>query len=192
MDGQNEQEVIDQPQYMPTYQAQPPDIVKFMLDINEEIKRFEHFLRGEQEIDGEWVEMSTVIGTNPDGTEKTLSDRVMNEKGIMRITGFMKMYLGRQTYLSNLEQQELYDFTLNFSNTLAQMLYNNGEEFELDWNNAMQNSIIDMASDLVFMSFARAKGDRERGFWGSHTSVVHTINENPKNQNKEGKRFGIF
>ena len=183
MEEDNNEEIVEQPQYLPTYQAQPPDIVKFMLDINKEIQRFEHMLRGEQNINGEWKKVQI------DGKNIT---PMMNEKGIMHIVGFLKVYAGRQIYLSNLDQQEIYDLTMNFSNTLAQIIYNNGENFEIDWNSALQNSIVDVASDLVFMSLSRAKGDRERGFWGSHTSVVHTINENQHNQAKEGKRLGIF
>jgi hypothetical protein len=177
MNGE-EQQMIPmeaEPQYMPMGAGYPSDVTKFMLDTKKQLNEFEHQLRGEEFVNGKWVQIGTPI---------------LNQEGAKKVVGYTRGYVTRTTFLSNLKQEEVYDLTKNFSFNITQLIFNNGEEWAIDWDRANQGFIVDTTSDIVFMSLARAMGQGERTFLGKSTHVQHHIQDAP--QQRKEKKFGLF
>lgn len=180
MNGGQEQFIEQQPMddgggYVPVGSAYPSDVTKFMLETKKMLEAFEHQLRGEELENGKWVHRY---------------EAVMNEKGVKAIIRCISPYANKNTFLSNFEKQEVYDLTLNFSNNILQLLFNNGEDWGLDWDSANQGFIVDTASDIVFFSLARGQAQGEKHFLGSSTQIRHNIQEMPRQQ--KDKKFGFF
>jgi hypothetical protein len=155
------------------------DTTRWLLDTNYQIDRYMHFLRGEEYVDEKWQPIQGMIP-------------VMNQKGVMAVTSYTRQYASKIMFLSDIDKAEVYEITLNFVNVLTQLIFNNGEEYEIDWNSSMQNVIVDLAGDIVLMSLSRAINHGEKTFLGSHTKILHRIDESQRPSQDKEKKFGIF
>lgn len=164
--------------WTPTQSIQTPELTRWQLSPDEILEFIEHELRGE-DFDyskNRWIQKSTPI---------------LNEEGIRFIVSKIRRKVNKITFLSNLDEQIIYEMMLGFSQTLTQEIFNNGEAWGIDWNKGHQNSIVDDVCDMVFIALRKALAQGERKFLGSHTKIMHRIDETPSRQVKE-KKFGLF
>jgi len=163
--------------WSPTSEAQNQELTRWQLNADDILEFIEHELRGQ---DFDYTQRTWLAS----------GEAVLNERGIRTIIGVVRHHVNKVMFLSNLEDQQIYDMMYNLSNNLAQLLFNNGDEFGLDWARGHQSSLIDNVCDLVFAGLRKAYGEGERKFLGSHTRILHRIDESP--QQTKQKRFGLF
>lgn len=176
---EDESEHINEGGWTPVREMQTDELTRHMLSSDDVIEQLEHQLRGE-DFDYEknmWL--------------KAVGKPVLNERGVRIIISRVRWYVNRVPFLSNLEDPQIYEMMYNFSNNLTELIFNNGDEWELNWAYAMQNNLVDEICDLVFIGLRRAFAQGERKFLGSHTKILHRIDESP-NQKQAGKKWGIF
>lgn len=158
--------------------TQDPQLTKWTLTPDELLEFIEHELRGE-DFDFE--------------TKKWMikSKAIMNETGVRQIISIIRHHVNKIFFLSNLDEPQIYDMMFNLSNNLTQLLFNNGTEFEIDWSKGHQNFLVDNVCDLVFAGLRKSYDQGERKFLGSHTKVLHRIDEGGP-QMVQKRHMGVF
>ena len=166
--------------FLPLGSAQAPDLTRYMLDPKEIITQYMHYLAGEgyNEKTGTW---QRVTGITP----------ILNKEGLGAIHREISSFVNNVHFLTNYEQQHIYDTVYTFSNDLTQMIFNNGERWGLKWEEAMQNNIVNNIAAIVFAAMQRAWNQGERKFLGSQTKILHRIDETPQKDSGK-KKFLLF
>lgn len=99
------------------------NLIKWQLDIKEELERIEHLLRGhvpKRDIEGNeyW--------------DESKEDMLFNEKGIREILKLMAWYLNKNFILSNFSEDQVNARCEEFGYTLIDFIYNNYDIFGWD------------------------------------------------------------
>jgi len=100
------------------------NLVKWQLDIKEELARIEHLLRKHvPKVDREG---------NMYYAEPEESEQIFNETGVNEILNILSWYLNKNIILSNFEEKEIKQRCKQFSEYLTNFIFNNYQRFGLD------------------------------------------------------------
>jgi len=163
---------------------QDASLTKWQLWAHDIIETIEHDLRGDKFVPdaeepesgkGEWKR-----------AEK--DDAYMNEQGIRRTIGLTHSILNKNTYLSALREEHIYQFYKNFSIDFALMVVKNVEKFDIDLTNLW--IIHDIVMTPIFTALMRALNAGERQFLSKTERRVERIVEVPQ-QAKRRKVLGF-
>ncbi len=97
------------------------NLVRWQLDLREDLDRLYHLLRGDQ------------IKEDPDGNVAFVAPddpnlKPFNEFGVQLILNIMSFYLNRNTILSNYDEKTIQWKVLDFGNDLADLIFNRYDE----------------------------------------------------------------
>ena len=144
-------------------QKQDSETVKYRLEVEALLVELEHDLKGEQwmvqDINGEKVEGYFKIGIAK-----------VNDYGAKAIVGEIRKFVGKNTFLSNMDENEINTRVRVISHMLINLLQDKHNDFEI--KAADFESVIFGISELLFISLKRAQGAGER------ESLNKTVNIN--------------
>ena len=141
--------MVEQPSTQPTqnYSVAPiysaaPEIIEQILDPAFVIERVRRNLKGQIQnpITKEWEQWG---------------EPMMNENGLKEIVSLLDSYVNRNTLLSNLKEEEIYEMMRNFEKRLIDWLKVKHVDFGLDTKNL--NIIKTRIVDMVFLALKQAQ-----------------------------------
>lgn len=88
----------------------------------------------------------------------------LNERGIREIISIVRSKINKITFLSNLDQEDIRQITLDVNLSLISLLFSKFDDFELKKENL--EIILDQVIHLVYMGLMRAFNEGERKFLG--------------------------
>ncbi len=133
-----------QPVVAPPMHTLDQKVLDQILDPSFVIERFRRNLLG-------------LIQVKEDGKFKwlRLGEPIMSEDGVRQVVSLIDRYINRNTLLSNLTEEEVYEIMRNFSKTLTKWLDNNKDLYGIERKdiNIIKTSIVDM----VFFALKQAQ-----------------------------------
>lgn len=145
------------------------NLIKWQLDIKGELEEIEHLLKGhrlkrDENGNEHWVEPT-------DPTEKLL-----NDKGVQEILKILRMYLNKNTILSNYDQIVIDQRLKQFAERLADLIFMSYEEFGLDtgYKEKHYHMIVMNITDMVESAYNRAFEGGERESFRTARTVTQT------------------
>lgn len=133
------------------------NLIQYQLEVNEILEQVEHFLKGQ------------VVFTNDDGSQywKDPDDKeqqVLNDKGVQEILRVLRLYLNKNTILSNYKEDLINEKMYDLGIELSDLLYIKWKEYGLDTEEKqkMYTMIVRQIVDTVHSSYLRALGGGER------------------------------
>ncbi len=147
------------------------NLVKWQLDIEEELERIEHLLKGH-------VPKIDKAG-NQFFEEAKDGDRLFNDKGVAEILKILSWYLNKNIILSNFDEDQISLRVHQFSRTFTDFLFFNYEKFGLDTEEKRKHypMIVLTIVDTVEAAYLRALRGGERDSLRTARTVHQT--ENP-------------
>lgn len=174
---ENEANIQEEAGWTPVREQQSADLTKWQLSPEPLLNLCEHELRGEA-----WDESSR--------TWELVGEAIMNEKGIRAVISTLRFYVNKIVFLSDLENEYIFEMMRTLADDLTQLLFNNGEQFEIDWSKSYQNNVVNNITSLVFSATRKAYMEGERKFLQTSTRELRRVDEG-YGQQKEG-RFNLF
>ena len=164
--GMNQNE---SPQYSaPTFfkNEEPENLIRWQLDIHEELERIEHLLR--KHIPKKDSKGKTYYMTPP------LKDQIFNEVGINEILNLLAWYLNKNILLSNFKEEDIKLRCLQFHNYLTDFIFNNYQKFGLDNKEKIKHfpMIVMNLTNTIEASYNRALNGGERNSLRTARSVI--------------------
>jgi hypothetical protein len=154
------------------------NVVKWQVDMEEILERFEHFLRGDEliEKDGNkiWVK------------SEDKKDRIVNEYGVNEIMNFISMYLNKNTILSDYSDDEINEIMFNFGKSFSDYLFRVYEKIELGPHH--YDMLVREVVDAIRSAYKRAKTGGERRSLREARSITQSetlIPQTPNNLVRE-------
>lgn len=142
------------------------NLIRWQLDIKEELERMEHLLRKHvPKIDGHG---------NLYYEEPPEADRLFNERGVNEILNLLSWYLSKTIFLSNFNSEEIQLRCEQFSYYLSDFIFNNYQSFGLDSKEKIKHYPIVVMNivNIVEAAYNRALGAGERESLRTARSVV--------------------
>lgn len=160
-----------------TFIGKDSETIKYRLNADDLISRIEHNLKGEH-----WV---TEQITDNDGHPiydkrgmpvmiehyKKVGIAKCNDYGAKALAGLVDMFVGKNTFLSDLTKEEINDICRQLGHALIYVIEDRYDDYGIDAKDMLQ--IVEPIVRLVFISLKRAEQGRER----DAISQIHTINE---------------
>lgn len=152
------------------------NLIKYQLDIKEELERIEHLLRGH------------ILKIDDKGNEywkkPEENENLLNDKGVHEILKVMTIYLSKNIILSNYDQDQINYRCKEFGKKLSDHIYYNAQEFGLDTMEKVRHypMIVYSMVNIVEASYQRALGGRENDSLRTARMVTQTEGLNQNNQ----------
>jgi len=134
----------------------PDDLIKYQLELNSILERVEHLLRGDI--------VKFEKGNRFYTKDINKKFAILNEYGVQMVMNVLQFYLNRNTILSNLSKEEVYQIINNFGKELTDLFYMKYNEMGLDTEKKRQQftmMIIELI-DMVRNAYSRAIDGQER------------------------------
>lgn len=150
------------------------NILKWILDIEEDMQTIEHLLRGDvpkRDAEGnEWWEEC------PD------DEKLFSERGVRELLKIIRGYLTKNIFLSNFSEEEIRIRCKQFATRLNNFIANNYEVLGWDSVDKMKNygMVVGWLSDTVEAAYNRALNGFTLKQIGTKTSIVQTIDDGKK------------
>lgn len=169
---------------------QNEDLIRWQLDLQSDLIRIEHLLRGH------------VMTFDQDGNEywKEPTDKnhcVFNEHGVQLIMNTILFYINRNTVLSNYDEPTIKWKMHDFSDTLADLIYMKYEEMGMDTYDKRKNyeMICRAITDTVHSAYLRALNGAENvglrtARYVTQTDSMSKLSQMP--QQNQGGGFSIL
>ena len=144
------------------------NLIKWQLDIKEELVRIEHLLRKHvPKIDEEG---------NTYYAEATVENQLFNEQGVTEIMNLLAWYLNKNIILSNFSEEEIKLRCKQFHKVLTDFIFNNYEIFGLDNKNKIKHypMVVMNITNTVESAYNRALNGGERDSLRTARSVQQT------------------
>lgn len=166
------------------------NLIKFQLDIKEELQRIERLLR---KLVPKYSKERGEYFINPPESEQ-----LFNERGVNEILNLLAWYLNKSIILSNFKEEEIKIRMKQLARTLKNFIFNNYEDFGLDTKDKIKYYplIVLNVINVIEASYNRALNGGERE--SLRTARTVTQNEPLGNHNytmpntKTGGIFGKF
>ena len=162
---------------------QDAGLTKWQLFSDDIIAQIEHDLRGDK-----WI-MDMADPEKGEWKRAQDEDAYMNEMGIRRTIGLSHSLLNKNTYLSALREDHIYQIFKNFSIDFSLMVVKNIENFGVDLTNLW--IIHDIVLTPMFMALMRALNAGERAFLSKSERRIERIVEVPQQGGKRRKMLGF-
>ena len=146
------------------------NLVKWQLDIEEELERMEHLLKGHiPKVDNKG---------NAFFEEAPEDQRLFNEKGVREILKILSWYLNKNIILSNFDEDQINLRVHQFSRVLTDFILFNYEKFGLDTQEKRKHypMIVMTIVDTVEAAYLRALRGGERDSLRTARTVHQTEN----------------
>lgn len=173
----NWQDEPAEPQGSPSmfYPENSENLIKWQLDIKEELTRIEHLLRNH-------IPKTDSRG-NVYYVEPPASEKLFNEKGVNEILNLLNWYLNKNIILSNFSEPTINERCQEFQKRLADLVHNNYQDFGLDTKKKIKHvpMIVMNLTNTVEAAYNRALNGGERE--SLRTARTVTQNEPMMNQN---------
>ena len=145
------------------------NLVKWQLDIKEELERIEHLLR------------KHIPKVNPTTGEEYFEEpdeatQLFNERGVQEILNILAWYLNKNIILSNFTIKEVQIRVYQFSKVINNFIFNNNNEFGLDTPSKIKHYPIIVMNivNTVEAAYHRAIGGGERNSLRTARTVTQT------------------
>lgn len=155
----NWQEEVDPEAYGAPTMNQPENsenLVKWQLDIKEELTRIEHLLRNHvPKADGR----GNIYYEEPPEDQK-----LFNEKGVNEILNLLNWYLNKNIILSNFDEKTIKERCMEFQKRLANLIHDNYQDFGLNTKKKIKHvpMIVMNLTNTVEAAYNRAMNGGER------------------------------
>lgn len=160
------------------------NLVKWQLDIKEELTRIEHLLRNHiPKSDGR----GNIIYEEPPAEQK-----LFNEKGVNEILNLLNWYLNKNIILSNFDESTIKERCHEFQIRLTNLIHNNYQDFGLDTKKKAKHvpMIVTNLVNTVEAAYNRALNGGERESLRTARSVTQT--EPMQQQGGQQSRWSIL
>jgi len=144
------------------------NLVKYQLDVKEELVRIEHLLRGHiPKIDEE----GNIYYDQPED-----SIRILNEKGVNEILNILAWYLNKNIILSNFDETEVALRCKQFMSFLADFIANNYQRFGMDNKDKIKHypMLVLNITNTIEAAYHRAIGGEERKSLSTARHITQT------------------
>ncbi len=169
------------------------NLIKWQLDIQNELERIEHLLR--KHIPKKDKKGKTYF------VESQKKDQVFNETGINEILNILNWYLNKNILLSNFNEEDIKMRCKQFHDELTDFIFNNYQRFGLDTKEKIKHypMVVMNLTNTVESAYNRALNGGERTSLRTARSVIQ--NEPLMNYNGQGmmgnnyqqqKSFSLF
>lgn len=108
----------------------------------------------------------------------------LNEMGIREIVSIVRSKINKITFLSNLDQEDVTQITLDVNLSLISLLFSKFDDFELKKENI--EIILDQVVHLVYMGLMRAYNEGERKFLGKAEKRMEVFKTDPTQNQGRG------
>jgi len=164
------------------------NLVKWQLDIKEELARIEHLLR------------KHVPKVDKNGNmyyaEPEKGEQLFNETGVNEILNILAWYLNKNIILSNFDEKEVKQRCQQFSNFLTDFIFNNYQRFGLDTKEKIKHYPIVVMNivNTVEAAYNRAinGGERESLRTARQVTQQEPIYNQPYAPQEQNKKFSLF
>lgn len=182
--------VPDYPQNAPTTFATSDydNLIKWQLDIKEELVRIEHLLRKHvPKVDNKG---------NHYYAEPNEENKIFNEIGVNEIMNLLAWYLNKNIILSNFEEEDIKLRCKQFNNFLSDFIFNNYQRFGLNTQEKIKHypMVVMNIVNTVEAAYNRALNGGERQSLREARQVTQTepIQSPYGNQMYPQQRRGVF
>lgn len=156
------------------------DFSKWLEQFNEELLLLEHDLRGDYVAQ----EANQMVW-------KASNHRLMNERGIRHVTGYLRSIANKNTYVSNLQNEDaVMRIALSATQTLTKTLFLNSDAFDLDIN--YFDDIIERCANICELALRRPMFAGEREFLGNTEGSVRSVSTPTQQPGLLGGIGGLF
>lgn len=162
-------------QYIPTPMPDNANLTMWSLSSQDILKEIEHDLRGE--IFNEETEKWELVAEGKP---------LMNDEGIRSIVSLARTIVNKVAFLSNLSEDMVLQISRDFADDLADLLFNNIEQFEIKRTHL--NIIVTKISYIIYVALQRAYEEGERRFLKTAERRIVSVRQDPN----EKKGFWIF
>lgn len=180
-----QQNYMGNPQSSPTlfHDENPENLIKWQLDIKDELVRIEHLLR------------KHVPKTDEKGNiyyaDCEPENQIFNETGVNEIMNLLAWYLNKNIILSNFSEKDIQLRCRQFHETLTDFIFNNYERFGLDDKSKIKHypMVVMNIVNTVEAAYNRALNGGERDSLRTARSVQQTepIMNNPYMQGMQSQ-----
>jgi len=149
------------------------NLIKWQLDIKEELVRIEHLLR------------KHVPKIDKDGNtfyiESSSENQLFNETGVNEIMNLLAWYLNKNIILSNFSEKEIQMRCRQFHSVLTDFIFNNYERFGLDNKNKIKHYpiVVMNITNTIEAAYNRALNGGERTSLRTARQVSQNETVNP-------------
>lgn len=156
---------------------QDPDLTKWQLSPEDIISELKHDLRGEfyDKDAKQWLRYSN-------------SEPMLNEAGINAVISVVKLYVNRNSILTDLDEYMVESITKNVNVDIAKLFFNKYKEFKIDKN--YLTILVDKIVWFVYFSLRRAWEGGERRFLTETKRTSEIIHQNQEQKKGFGGLFG--
>ena len=144
------------------------NLVKWQLDIKEELARIEHLLRKHvPKVD----EKGNMYYDNPEA-----GDELFNETGVNEIMNILAWYLNKNIILSNFSEKQINQRCLQFQIYLTNFIYDNYQRFGLDTKEKIKHypMVVMNITNTIEAAYNRALNGGERESLRTARTVTQT------------------
>lgn len=191
MEQQWSEGISEDPNIAPTmFSGENTDnLVKWQLDIKEELERIEHLLR-------KHVPKIDQNG-NMYYSEPEKSEQIFNETGVNEILNILSWYLNKNIILSNFSEKEIKQRCQQFSIYLTNFIFNNYQRFGLNTKEKIKHfpMIVMNVVNSVEAAYNRALNGGERESLRTARQVTQQepiYNNYPPQQGNQQKGFSLL
>jgi hypothetical protein len=184
----DEEQAMMPPMAIPpqAYMRQDTEAVKFRLEVDELVTAIEHDLKGEHWVreqmtgkvkqdDDTVVEVPLIDKKSgaPILTEhwKKVGIAMCNDYGAKAITGEIRKFIGKNSFLSDLSEEDIMVLCRNIGHITTNLIEDRHDDYGIDAKD--MESIVFGITELLFISLKRAEEGRER----DSISKIQTTNE---------------
>lgn len=181
---QNQQEQYNSPT-MFSSEHPSENLVKWQLDIKEELSRIEHLLR------------KHVPKTDKNGNvyyaEPSESEQLFNDTGVNEILNILAWYLNKNIILSNFDEDQIMERCNQFHMYLTDFIFNNYQRFGLNTKDKIKHYPIVVMNivNTVEAAYMRALGGGERDSLREARQVTQSepiMNQNQMPQQQQNNK----
>ena len=170
------------------------NLVKWQLDLREELERITHLLKGEQVVYDE--------DGNIQGYEEQKNDKLMllNDFGVRMVMNIISFYVNKNTILSNYEEDMINAKVYDLGIDLTDLLFCRSEEIGLETSEKkkMFMILIREITDTIHSTYLRALWGGERSslktarFVTQNDNAMSRVMNMPGGMNQQQSKFKLF
>ena len=155
-----------------------PSVAQLQLDMSDVINFIEHDLKGEY----------FYIGMDDNGQQmrewRKSGVRMMNDKGVQTIISILHTYLNPNTFLTNLDDEDIERMMSRIHKHLAGLFIDKQEDWEIP--NALLDTLMDKVTNIVWLAMKRAEFSKTLDSFTKSYKYTEVRDSKPK------KRFWFF
>lgn len=111
-----------------------------------------------------------------EGKLEKIGEPLMNDVGILTISGMVQSIVSQLTVLSDVNDREISALMLDSSDAIIRTLMINKQKFGISDDPTARDRVLNISTNMLFIALKRAQGGGDRRFWkGSQQDIRHEV-----------------